>query len=65
MIAELSRSILGPYGVLVLDFYLENQTLINLAVVVYGTVLILRHRHHRKNSLRGKSDATTKNDNTE
>jgi len=63
MIAEVSRNILGPYGVLILDFYLEHQMPINLAVVVYGVVLILRRR--RKNSMQGKSDAATEDNDSQ
>ncbi len=59
MFAELTRSLLGKYGVMVLDFYLEHQMPINAAVVLYGAAMIYRGQWRRKNAAKGKTDAGT------
>lgn len=49
MFDAISRSLLGQYGTLVLDFYLENQIIINLIVVAYGvSMIVIRRRRKNK-----------------
>ncbi len=49
MFDAISRSLLGRYGSVVLEFYLENQLIINLIVIAYGiTMIVIRRRRKKK-----------------
>ncbi len=60
MFWEIIKGALGPWGMVVMEFYLSHQVIINLIVVAYGiTMIVIRRR--RKN----KAAATDKKEKTE
>ncbi|MBI9104690.1 MAG: hypothetical protein JEY99_19905 [Spirochaetales bacterium] len=49
MFKEITHSIVGKWGSLVLDFYIENQLIFNLLIVTYaGIMLVLRVRRRKR-----------------
>lgn len=48
MFENIVRSVLGDWGSGVLDFYIENQLIINLVILTWGVVMMVLRRRKRR-----------------
>ena len=48
MFLNLIKSILGPWGIVVMNFYIEHQLIINLLVVSYAVFMIIIRQKRKK-----------------
>lgn len=48
MFAAIIEVHLGKYGMMLLDFYMVHQVIINFVVAGYGLILILAHRNFKQ-----------------
>ena len=48
MFAAIIEVHLGKYGMMLLDFYMVHQVIINFLVAGYGLILILAHRNFKR-----------------
>lgn len=45
MFSAISREMLGQYGRILLDFFLNNRLIISLIIILYGVILLVAHQN--------------------